>query len=232
MTSTRARKRKGVSAAELKRQLSAIKLELVNTKTALVSTAEKLKAEQGAVYSGITLGLPPTEEAPSPLESVDAINRPVILKDYLESEEQQVGQDHPRDMKSTGPAKDALEPAIIVPVGRVYSPEKMEMLRFMDEQVMVLVHDSTNPTDDPIPCVWNDGRSQYFIRGVSQMVRRRFVEVLARAKRTTYTQTKERDANGNEFYRQIPHTANIYPFNVEGDSKRGKDWLKQILAEG
>ena len=230
MTSTRARRRTSISAAELKRQLAATKLELYNAKAALSNTTEELKAEQGAVYSGITLGTPPPLEPMEPI-SIDAKQRPVEFKKYVETEEQQVGQDHPRVMKSTGPAKDSLEPAYIQPVGRVYSPEKMELLKFMEEEVTVMLHDSTNPTDEQIPCVWNDGRSQYFIRGKSQRVKRKFIEVLARAKKTTFTQEKDRDADGNEFYRQVPHTALIYPFNTEGDSPRGQAWLKQILAE-
>ena len=62
------------------------------------------------------------------------------------------------------------------------------------------------------------------------MVKRKFVEVLAKSKITTYSQEKYRDNDGNESYRQIPHTAVRYPFSmVEDANPRGRDWLKSIL---
>lgn len=158
---------------------------------------------------------------------------PVSTGQFLETEEQTVGQDRPRTMKSTGPAKKSLEPATIEVVDKPLDTEKADMLRFMEEELIVVVHQTTDPAEAPMPQIINDGRSQFFIRGEEQKVKRKFVEVLARAKRTTYTQVKTKDAEGNEFYKNIPHTALRYPFAVIQDpNPRGRDWLKAILAEG
>ncbi len=161
-----------------------------------------------------------------------AKNAPAIVRKALETQEQQVGQDHPRVMKSTGPAKESLEPARIQRVGRAVSSEKLEALKFGEDVLTVMVHDSTNPIDDPIPEVWNDGKPQRFERGKEMQVKRKYVEVLARAKKTTYTQKKIKDGNGDDTYVQVPHTALKYPFAVLHDpSPRGRDWLKNILQE-
>ena len=157
---------------------------------------------------------------------------PVVIRKETEFVGQ-VGQDVPREMKSTGPARESLDPPVIQPVGKVVSKQKLEMLKFMEDVLTIIVHDSTNPMDDPIPMVWNDGRSQAFIRGQEQQVKRKYVEVLARARKTTYTQEKYLDGVGNEAYRNIPHTAPRFPFSVLADpDPRGRDWLKNISAEG
>ena len=158
---------------------------------------------------------------------------PVVIRKALETAEQKVGQDRPRAMKSTGPAKDSLEPSIIETVDRPVSKEKLELLRFMDDELTIRVADSTNPMDEPNPEVINGGIRQYFVRGIEQKVKRKFVEVLARAKKTAFSQELYQDGAGNSAYRQVPHTALRFDFAVLHDpSPRGRDWLKAILAEG
>lgn len=148
----------------------------------------------------------------------------------VDTREQVVGQDRPRTLKSTGPAREALEPAHIEPVEHPVSREKLEALAFNEEVLTVLVHDSTNPTDEPVPEVWNDGRCQRFLRGKEMQVKRKYVEVLARSKKTIYTQEELPNRGG---YRNVPHTALRYPFSVLHDPSgdRGKAWLQAILAQ-
>lgn len=148
----------------------------------------------------------------------------------LEADEQQIGQDHPREMPSTGPA--FIEPAVIEPVDRVPPRDKLDALAFMEEPVEVVVAETTDKNANPFPEVWNDGRVQRFVRGQPITVRRKFVEVLARAKKTSYTQEKYKDAEGTDTYRNIPHTGLEYPFAVIRDSDKGRAWLKSVLAEG
>lgn len=151
-------------------------------------------------------------------------------RQFLETEEQQVGQDRPRNLKAKGKAREALEPTVVQPVERVVANEKLEALKFMEDVLTVMVHDSTNPTDHPMPSVWNDGRQQFFPRGKEVQAKRKFVEVLARMKNTTYSQEPIPNMGG---YRNIPHTALKYPFSVLHDpSPRGGAWLKNLLAEG
>lgn len=166
------------------------------------------------------------------VQAVDAKNRPLrSTRHDLETGDQPTGQDRPRKMKSRGPARKSLDPVIIQAVDNPVSRGKMELLAFMEEPVTVVVHESTNPTDEPMPCVWNDGKPQRFMRGQEMTVKRKYIEVLARQKKTTYTQRKEKDENGDDTYIQVPHTALLYPFAVVNDTQKGRDWLKSIMQE-
>lgn len=150
----------------------------------------------------------------------------------LHSQDHQVGQDHERTMKSTGPAADSLDPLFIEPVeGDGPGQDFFDNLAFMEEMVGIVVAETTDHLAAPIPEVWNGGRVQRFLRGEEIMVKRKFVEVLARCKRTTYTQKKVKDDEGNDTYIQIPKTALMYPFVVTQDTDKGKAYLKKILAE-
>lgn len=151
----------------------------------------------------------------------------------LNAAEQKIGQARTRHMKSRGPAREALEAEHIDPVERPVSDEKVELLRFNEDELVVIVHESTNPTDEPFPEVWNDGICQRFQRGKEQTVKRKYVEVLARAKLTTRSNEKYKDGNGDDAYRYPGHTALRYPFSVLHDpSPKGRDWLKSVLQEG
>lgn len=150
----------------------------------------------------------------------------------VDVDESHVKQSGPRNLKSTGPAREALDPGEIAVADRPVDEQKLKMLVFMEEELVVMVHETTDPTDDPLPQVTNDGINQFFIRGKEQTVKRKFVEILARAKKTAYTQELSKDAAGNEFYRNIPRTVPRYPFTVLSDpNPEGAAWLKAIRAE-
>lgn len=162
-----------------------------------------------------------------------AKNNPVrSRRGKTETGDHTIGQDRPRIMKSRGPARQSLESAVIEPVDRVVSKKKLDALAFNEELITIRIADATNENDNPIPAVWNGGVSQYFERGKEQTVKRKFVEVLARMKRTVYRQDKVKDANGDSTYRQIPQTALVYPFSViEDPNPRGSAWLRALLNE-
>jgi hypothetical protein len=151
----------------------------------------------------------------------------------VDTREQRVGQDKPRAMKSTGPARQSLEPAHVEAVDEMPTKDHLDALRFMEEELVVMVHDSTNPVDEPFPEVWNDGIVQRFQRGKEQTVKRKYIEVLARAKKTVFSQENYKDAQGIDSIRQVPHTALRYPFSVIQDPSgdKGRAWLKKVLAE-
>ena len=161
---------------------------------------------------------------------------PIISKSAGASEpmEETIGQDNPRLMRSHGPARDALDPPLIEPVEEPIDEEKLERLAFNEQELVVIVHESTDPNADPWPLVCNDGIRQYFPRGVEIKAKRKMVEVLARAKHTTYGQRLVKDDMGNDAYEEIPRTALKFPFSVVQDpaGQQGKSWLKAILAQG
>jgi hypothetical protein len=161
----------------------------------------------------------------------------VIIKGSNASEpmEQTVGQDNPRMMKSTGPAAESLEPALIEPVDRplaALDQEKLAMLKFMEDAITVHIHSTTNKEDEQIFEFFNNGRREVFRRNEQKTVKRYFVDMLARAKTTTYTQDTITDAQGVKQIKNIPSTGLRYPFSVVNDPHpRGREWLTSVLAE-
>lgn len=148
----------------------------------------------------------------------------------FEPMDHKAGQDRPRDMPVDGPAR--LEPAEIEVVDGPNWKDRAEELAFMDEKVTVMVHETEDPNASVVVPTFVNGRSQYFIRGREALVKRKYVEALARAKETRYRQEYYKDANGNDAVRSIPVTALKYPFSVVEDrSTMGRAWLKKVLAE-
>lgn len=145
-----------------------------------------------------------------------------------ESSEHQIGMDRPRDLPVDGPAR--LEPAHVEVVDKPLTSVKADALKFNEEVLTVIVHESSNPTDHPCPEIEINGRIRVFPRGEEVKVERYFVEQLCRLKKTTYSQKKVEDANGIKTYRNIPHTSVLYPFAVMHDpNPLGQAWLKNTL---
>jgi hypothetical protein len=108
----------------------------------------------------------------------------------------------------------------------------LAQLAFMEEKVTVVVHESSNINDEPMPMVSVNGRNQFFVRGQDVEVRRKYVEVLARSKpEAISTEVSERNSENprNRILRKRSHK---YPFNVVHDANpKGAAWLKALLQE-
>ena len=163
-----------------------------------------------------------------------AIDTPVALRDIHESQEHLPDQGPAREIRGEGLAQDAIDaPEPIESNPRRYSNDKLKMLAFMEEEVTVRMAESTNPNDPPVigPII-NGGVRQYFLRGVDQEVKRKFVEVLARAKGTRFIQEPIQDGLGVTGYRMVPQTAPLYPYAVVDDrNPEGRAWLQAIEEE-
>ena len=100
----------------------------------------------------------------------------------LEAAEQYLGPQEPFQVDEIGSGVN------IEIVERPLTGDKVATERFMNEKLTIIVHDSNDDADDPWVPTWVNGRCQMFRRGVEQLVRRCFVESLARSTRTTYKQ--------------------------------------------
>lgn len=163
-----------------------------------------------------------------PRKPNNASNNPVIIRDSIEAAAQNIDQGTPRQFDNT--THELNKPAI-VQVDGAKPKEWLDEMQFMNEEVTVLVHESTDKNSHPFPEVTVNNRVQRFVRGVEQKVRRCYVERLARARLTTYDNVKFKRPDGEDDYHYPPHTGLVYPFAVIGDSEKGKAWLKKILAE-
>ena len=156
---------------------------------------------------------------------------PRLKRQFVDAAEMETGLHRPRNMKSTGPAKQSLEPSVIEPADKIPNKEWADQMAMNEEFVEVVVHETTDKLKTSIPDFYNNGTPQRFIRGQTQKVRWKYVEELARCRETTYTQQKYRDDDGNEAYRNIPHSALAYPFALVNASQKFHDRLKAVMAE-
>lgn len=148
----------------------------------------------------------------------------------ISSQDMQVGQDRSLDMPMTGSLADMLRTDLQVET--VDGPsigDYAKQLAFNEELVDVVVHESTNPNEQMLVDLYCNGTPQRFIRGQVQTVKRKYVEILARARQTSMKTTVA--VNGDETVNRIDkHTAVRYPFSVVADrNPNGHAWLKQVL---
>lgn len=106
----------------------------------------------------------------------------------------------------------------------------LDAVAFMEEPVKVMVHESTDENAQPIVDVYCNGTPQRFVRGMEQVVKRKFVQILINA-RTTSVRTRTGVEGGNVINQLTRHTAVRYPFSViEDRNPRGGAWLRDALA--
>lgn len=143
-----------------------------------------------------------------------------------------VGQDSPREMSVTGPAK--VDDPVIEPVTAeaLRNKDKLDKLKFMEEPVTVMVHPSSDKFAKPYIELFVNGIRQNVARGQNQTIKRKYVETLARMKLTTYTtSTPIEDGEARNII--TPSTGLVAPFSVIHDPSgaRGAAWLSEVLAE-
>ena len=150
----------------------------------------------------------------------------------VSSHDVKVGQDTHLDVPMTGDISSILRTDHTVEV--VDGPslgDYAKQLAFNEEYVEVVVHESTDKNAEPIVDVYCNGTPQRFVRGVTQKVKRKYVEILARARQTSIsTKVSAQGADGETVNRIDKHTAARYPFSVVYDANpKGGAWLKQVL---
>ena len=95
-----------------------------------------------------------------------------------------------------------------------------------------MVHEDTQPNaENPIQLGCN-GVNQFIFRGQPQDIKRKYVAVLAGAKRTAISTPEYTDQTGSRTNGIRQATSLRYPFQVISDpNPRGPAWLKGIMQE-
>ena len=102
---------------------------------------------------------------------------------------------------------------------------------FMNEIVTVLLQDTTDDNAPPHISVSVNGTTMPLMRGVPTLVKRKYVEVLARCKESKYSQ-KAMNPMEPDRIEMKSRTALAYPFEVmEDKNPKGRAWLNAVIAE-
>lgn len=108
----------------------------------------------------------------------------------------------------------------------------VELEAFMNQELTVIV--ASNGADDETPtvAVGVNGSFIYLPRDEPIRVKRKYLEVLARAKKTDYDQTLDHSL-GERMNKLSQRHVLKYPFTVitDPDGVRGHEWLRSILAQ-
>lgn len=105
-------------------------------------------------------------------------------------------------------------------------------IKFMEDPVTVLIPKGNDPdAEEQFIDVGCNGVRQFIERGVEQVVKRKFVEVLARAKREKISTPEFIDATGARATKLVRTPSLIHNFQVTEDTQEGRAWLRRVLAE-
>jgi hypothetical protein len=119
-----------------------------------------------------------------------------------------------------------------VDLGNPLMKNFVETLQFMEEDVLVRVHPSSEKDAEKIIETWNDGTPQRFIRGQWVVAKRKYVEVLARSMPFSVTTPESLDGRGDKTRRIERHAGNRFPFEMKDRNPLGMAWLNRLFLEG
>ena len=114
----------------------------------------------------------------------------------------------------------------------VVDMKKADMLAFMEEPVTIVVMSSGDVNEVDLVQVAVNGTTQFIKRDEPITVKRKYVERLARCKKTDFRQALD-DSQGEVSFNILSrHHSLRFPFSVIQDQNpKGPGWLKQILTE-
>lgn len=125
------------------------------------------------------------------------------------------------------------EPIEIEPIAASLTKNDFDELMFMEELVKIRIEPLTEKNPRKIVDLYVNGKAEWVPVGRPWIMRRKYVEVLARSKpmsiQTKHEQPEESLDPRNEVIRSL---SSQFPFSVLQDTPRGIEWLNKILAEG
>lgn len=124
-----------------------------------------------------------------------------------------------------------------IEISRVVGDEKLQQMAFLEEPVTIILAESTEKNPEQyVFCSVNGegpgpGGMPWLPRNVEITIKRKFVEVLAKARPVHYSNAEGVNPQTGE--RQVSQRASSshrYPFQVVHDANpRGRDWLKNLM---
>lgn len=106
-----------------------------------------------------------------------------------------------------------------------------ELAAFMEEKVEIRIHPSDNPLAERYVPLGVNGEMVYLERDRRLVVKRKYVEVLCRAKRVGYTQDLSNMTDEQRLNTLHANRGLQYPFSIIRDTQKGMDWARNIMEE-
>ena len=143
----------------------------------------------------------------------------------------EIGQNQTKDLPASGHLNRAELKDQIETIDTPEDSHRTKNLLFAEEMVEVTIIDNGSADAEQLIKVGCNGINQFLIRGLPTMIRRKYLEVLARAKLGNVTTIKYIDMQGNDSTRiNVTHSLR-HPFTVTKDTAKGTQWLRSVLAE-
>ena len=141
-----------------------------------------------------------------------------------------VGKGAVKSIPATGKAEVISESELVITTNLEKS--YAEQLAFLEEPVEVMVAEPQDEKESNLVQLFVQGRSQMIIPGQPIVIKRKYLEVLARAKQIRYKPVvKINDLTGAPINMMIPRLVLRYNFSVIQDKNpKGAEWLRRILA--
>ena len=141
-----------------------------------------------------------------------------------------VGKGAVKSIPATGKAEVISESELVITTNLEKS--YAEQLAFLEEPVEVMVAEPQDEKESNLVQLFVQGRSQMIIPGQPIIIKRKYLEVLARAKQIRYKPVvKINDLTGAPINMMIPRLVLRYNFSVIQDKNpKGAEWLRRILA--
>lgn len=141
-----------------------------------------------------------------------------------------VGKGAVKSIPATGKAEVISESELVITTNLEKS--YADQLAFLEEPVEVMVAEPQDEKESNLVQLFVQGRSQMIIPGQPIVIKRKYLEVLARAKQIRYKPVvKINDLTGAPINMMIPRLVLRYNFSVIQDKNpKGAEWLRRILA--
>lgn len=125
----------------------------------------------------------------------------------------------------------APEPTIEIMQGVAAKDDQISLEAFMNEIVHVRIDESPDEGELPAVSVFVNDQQAVIPRGVDMVpIKRKFLEVLLRARTTNYEQMVEQ--RGADILTPLKRKDGLsYPVTVQDDSPKGRAWAIEVLKQ-
>lgn len=109
----------------------------------------------------------------------------------------------------------------------------LEIEQFMMEELVIIIHKSTDKNAVPMVPVGINGEKAWLPRDMKISLPRKFVAILARSQEATFSTDDNPDPRADEGKIVRRTNGQVYPFQVLHDpNPRGPSWLAKVAREG